>query len=140
VKWVVSDYHYRELWYKVEGDIADEGLVVGFLTNFHTPIPFIKNADIQTITSILKQSGRNLVSLLLRGKIDVGENLISTEEETWTRIHPDHWIEKFGLTGIAASFCSKLKWSYWRYPWGTDNIQKYSSYPSVKPDEQPQKI
>jgi hypothetical protein len=135
-KWVVSDYHYRELWYKVECDLIDKGLAVSFLTNFHTPIPFVKPDDVEKIAIMLEQSNRNLVKTLLSGKTEF-KNALLEEDDPWTKIHPPDWIEKFGLKGVAASFCSKLKWSYWKYPWGIDNIEKYTSEPSFEIEEQP---
>jgi len=135
-KWIVSDYHYRELWYKVEGDLKDNGLIIGFLTNFHTPIPFVTSDEILGFTTILDQRIRDLLKILVSGKIDLNK----TDGNPWPVFHPPEWIEKFGLTGIAASFCSNLKWVYWRYPWGIDNIKKYSTYPSTMHEEQPNQI
>jgi hypothetical protein len=132
-KWIVSDYHYRELWYKVEKDIKNSGLILGFLTNFHTPIPFVTTDEVEKFTTVLNENIRNLFKILLTGKIVISQ----PEKNPWIAIHPPEWIEKFGLTGVAASFCSNLKWSYWRYPWGIDNIEKYSSYPSTIYEEQP---
>jgi hypothetical protein len=130
-KWIVSDYHYRELWYKVEGDLRNKGLHVGFLTNFHTPIPFVSEEEIDTFTDIIEQSKKALLRLLISGKIDIG---VTKKTE---RNHPPHWIEKNGLKGLAANFCSDLNWCYWRYPWGIDNYSKYLSYPSTVSEEQP---
>jgi hypothetical protein len=40
MKWVVSDYHYREIWYKAKNPDLDY-LCVEILPNFHTPIPLL---------------------------------------------------------------------------------------------------
>jgi hypothetical protein len=132
-KWIVSDYHYRELWYKVEGDLRNKGLHVGFLTNFHTPIPFVTSEEINTFTSVLEQSKKALLNIFISGKIEIGE----MKKISYSQKHPPGWIEKYGLTGLAANFCSNLNWCYWRYPWGIDNYTKYLTYPSTVIDEQP---
>jgi len=38
LKWIVSDYHYRELWYKYNESELEQ-LHVEIKTNFHTPVP-----------------------------------------------------------------------------------------------------
>ena len=130
-KWIVSDYHYRELWYKVEGDLRNKGLHVGFLTNFHTPMPFVTKDEIDTFTDILKQSKIALLRILLGGKIRINET------KKTNRNHPPDWINQYGLKGLAANFCSDLNWCYWRYPRGIDNYNKYLNYPSTLTEEQP---
>lgn len=132
-KWIVSDYHYRELWYKVEGDLRNKGLHVGFLTNFHTPIPFVMQDEIERFTYVLEQSKKYLLNLFLKGKIGIGE----AKKTKYSGSHPPNWVEKYGLKGLAANFCSDLNWCYWRYPWGIDNYKKYLTYPSTVSDEQP---
>ena len=62
------------------------------------------------------------------------------EEKTefdWNDVHNSDWIEPFGLVGPSADFCSKLKWTYWRYPWGIDNLDRYSTSPASLKNEQP---
>ncbi len=131
-KWIVSDYHYRELWYKVQGDLRERGLHVGFLANFHTPIPFVKDSEIAAFTSVLERSKTTLLNLLLTGKASVKWVVDDGNRGQ----HPSEWIEGFGLKGLAAKFCSDLGWSYWRYPWGIDN-ETYARDPATAPDEQP---
>jgi hypothetical protein len=135
-KWIVSDYHYRELWYKVEGDLADR-LTAAFLMNFHTPIPFVKKDEINTISKVFQNKNKEILRLLVNGKTELGETSISGDENPWMNLHSADWIKEYGLTGVAASFCSRLSWSYWRYPWGIDNREKYGDHPAAKPEEQP---
>ncbi len=132
-KWIVSDYHYRELWYKVEGDLKSKGLHVGFLANFHTPIPLVTEDEINRFTNVLGQNKKNLMKMLISGKYLFGE----ATSKKYHEIHPSNWVQKYGLKGVAANFCSELNWCYWRYPWGTDNTSKYLNYPSTLPEEQP---
>jgi hypothetical protein len=131
--WIVSDYHYRELWYKVEGDLMEKGLHVGILANFHTPIPFVSGKEIEVFTRIISQSKKDLLRILFSGKIDLGEVKTSNSHLR----HPPWWIETYGLKGLSAGFCSNLNWFYWRYPWGIDNFSKYVTYPSTLVKEQP---
>jgi hypothetical protein len=62
-KRVVCDYHYRELWYKVEEDTA-ESLHVSFLINFHTPIPLLNNRDLRRFQEILSKPKKTYYFLL----------------------------------------------------------------------------
>ncbi len=40
-EWIISDYHWRELWYRVP-ELDEEIMIkVTFATNFHTPIPSV---------------------------------------------------------------------------------------------------
>jgi hypothetical protein len=61
----------------------------------------------------------------------------SEKDNYWSRIHPPEWIKEFGLIGPTASFCGNLKWSYWRYPWGVDDFERYRKQPASNPVEQP---
>jgi hypothetical protein len=74
-----------------------------------------------------------LLSIFISGKIEIGE----MRKTSYSQKHPPSWIEKYGLKGLAANFCSNLNWCYWRYPWGIDNHTKYLTYPSTVIDEQP---
>jgi hypothetical protein len=132
-KWIVSDYHYRELWYKVEGNLRGKGLHVGFLANFHTPIPYVTEEELRRFTDVLSESKRSLLRLLASGRL----HMVSSIEKNYCVSHPADWVEGFGLKGLAANFCSDLKWCYWRYPWGIDDVVRYREYPSALPKEQP---
>jgi hypothetical protein len=139
VKWVVSDYHYRELWYRVEEDLRNR-LTAGFLINFHTPIPLVKSEDVQAITHSVSKSAKGLMRMVLTGSSGVKDVPYEGTDMNWHEVHDPNWIKDFGLKGLAADFCSNLKWSYWRYPWGIDNINWYASHSAALSDEQPQHI
>jgi hypothetical protein len=136
IKWVVSDYHYRELWYKVEEDLRNR-LTAGFLLNFHTPIPLVKSEDVQAINHSVSQSAKSLIGMVFTGSSGVKDVPYERVDMHWQEVHDSNWIEDFGLKGLAADFCSNLKWSYWRYPWGIDDIERYASHPAALRDEQP---
>ncbi|MBD3205730.1 hypothetical protein GF319_05205 [Candidatus Bathyarchaeota archaeon] len=134
-RWVVSDYHYRELWYRVDEDLGDR-LVAGLLLNFHTPIPLVKKDDINAVEYKARQPAMRLLQMMLLGHS--GDDIPYSEgENPWSDLHPPEWISNYGLKGPTASFCGNLKWSHWRYPWGVDDIERYSKHPATLPEEQP---
>jgi len=135
LRWVVSDYHYRELWYRVDDD--NDRLTAGFLINFHTPIPLVKTEDVSAVNHRLNQPTGKLLRMMLTGSS--GEPTPYAEKDNyWSMIHPPEWIKDFGLSGPTASFCGNLKWSYWRYPWGVDDLERYRKQPASNPVEQPE--
>jgi hypothetical protein len=137
--WVVSDYHYRELWYRVKGALSK--LYVNFLANFHTPLPVVDQAECESISHVFGETNRRLVKMAATGKaLEIAENLRSRLEkfsESWTDLHPEKWIKEFGLSGLAAGFCSRLPWTYWRYPYGLERAEEYREKPAAQPDDQP---
>ena len=135
-KWVVSDYHYRELWYKVEEDILNNHRA-GFLINFHTPIPLVKSEDVDAVNQSVNLSSINLFEVFITGKSKLNGVVSTSSDIDWSRVHSSEWIRPFGLVGVSADFCSNLKWSYWRYPWGIDDVERYASNSAYLREEQP---
>jgi hypothetical protein len=139
VKWVVSDYHYRELWYKVEGDFPV--LYVKFFTNFHTPVPVVNSSEIESIFHVFSQTTRDLTKTAVTGKSsEIIEQLharLESLSKLWTDLHPPDWIRSYGLPNVAASFCSKLPWTYWRYPNGLEEAERYLVKPATRVEDQP---
>lgn len=139
IKWVVSDYHYRELWYKIKGDLSR--LYVSFFINFHTPVPVVDGSEVKVISDIFNRTNRDLTRMVLTGKTSgLVESLrdgLKSHQEFWTKLHPGKWINSYGLPGVAASFCSMLPWTYWRYSNGLEEVEKYLGNPSSLPEDQP---
>jgi hypothetical protein len=139
VKWVVSDYHYRELWYKVEGDLPL--LYVKFFFNFHTPVPVVDIAEDELISSVFAQHNRNLIKIAATGKApEIAERLdtyLEVISKIWENLHPMDWVRDYGLPSVAAGFCSKLPWTFWRYPQGLEKAEIYLTQPAVQPEDQP---
>jgi len=138
LKWVVSDYHYRELWYKVKGTLSE--VYVNFFINFHTPIPVVDSAQTGSISSIFSQKTGTLIRAAVTGKVaKIVEHLLPLETlpKRWTDLHPADWIRSYGLASVAADFCSKLAWTYWRYPHGLEEAERYLEKPAARPEEQP---
>jgi hypothetical protein len=138
-KWVVSDYHYRELWYRVEGDLLN--LYVNFFLNFHTPIPVVDSAEADSISRLSNQKNADLIKTAITGKApEIVEHLRDRFEplpKRWTSLHPADWISGYGLQNVAAEFCSQLPWTCWRYPRGLEEPERYREAPAARPEDQP---
>ena len=111
VEWAVTDYHYRELWYKFESKM--ENILVWIFPNFHTPrFLNIKTKGLGELKDIYRQ-GTQLNKIW---KIHV---------EKKSKAHPKNWVKpligKGVVSGIIAEELGKLWWDYWRYPLGADN-------------------
>jgi len=135
-KWVVSDYHYRELWYSIEKEIP--ALYVKFFINFHTPVPITDPAETEAISNMLNQKNLSLIKTSFTGKtLKPLETLRLKKTEFWTQLHPPNWIIPYGLPNIAAKFLSQLPWTYWRYPHGLERAENYMRQPATTSEEQP---
>ncbi len=137
-EWVVTDYHFRELWYKVNGDL--QMLYVRFFLNFHTPIPVVDSTEADAITNTFDLKRREILNILFSGgHSDILNNPpLTLAKQNWNKLHPAEWIQQFGLPKIAANFCSSLNWTYWRYPFGTEDAKEYSSKPAASPRDEPE--
>jgi len=120
LKWIVSDYHYRELWYKVEGNLPV--LYASFLMNFHTPIPIINSKIASSISNSFNKPVKNLLATSLYGEqneiLKDLKDFFEIYSKIWMKLHPKDWIINFGLTERTAEFASGLPWTYWRYVFG----------------------
>jgi hypothetical protein len=137
-EWVVTDYHYRELWYKVKGDL--QMLYVRFFMNFHTPIPVIESTEADSITDTFKLNTKEIFKTLFSGKHSelFNSSTLTLIKQNWNSLHPAEWIQQFGLPSVGANFCSSLKWTYWRYPFGVEEPKEYVRKPAATPEEEPE--
>jgi len=139
-KWVVSDYHYRELWYKVEGELPV--IYTSFFLNFHTPIPVINSEIAASISRSFNRPTKDLIKTSITGKADeIVEELrdfIEIFGKSWKKLHPKEWIVKFGLSDQTAGFASGLPWTHWRYSHGTEQKERYQRENIGRPEDQPQ--
>jgi hypothetical protein len=69
LKWVVSDYHYREVWYKIENPYVKKlpDVFVYIWPNFHTPVPIVDYGEATIYSDALKASKKELVKTILKG-------------------------------------------------------------------------
>jgi hypothetical protein len=138
-KWVVSDYHYRELWYKVRAELPP--LYVRFFINFHTPVPVVDQVQAETVSRLLNQKTGTLLRIAATGKPSgISENLQKSLEslsDSLADLHPPDWTCSYGLPGVGVGFCSSLPWTYWRYPHGLDNAERYLKEAAASPENEP---
>ena len=145
VKWIVSDYHYRELWYKVEQELNN--IYIKFFINWHTPIPIIDQSDIISISKILeKNSITHATKSLVTGKIPEIDKYVDdntrpskTLKIEWNKYHNAKWISEYQIDELPkfipilpSEFCSKLPWKFWRYPFGVKNPRKREWYKNLQ--------
>jgi hypothetical protein len=139
IKWIVTDYHYRELWYKVKGELSK--LYIKFLINFHTPIPVFDSSEAESISYVFNLRMKELIKIVASGRsseiIETIRAGVESSSEVWTKLHPLHWIQNYGLTGQAARFCSNLPWTYWRYPKGLEKPKIYLEEAAALLKDQP---
>jgi len=163
VKWIVSDYHYRELWYKVKGQLPN--LYVRFLPSFHTPIPVVDSGKADLISKVFNQKKdgedkkiplRTLIKLAITGKTrtkrvaEVERDL--TLPTVWTEYHKPEWIRKYledirdpVSRDLCAKFFGRIPWTYWRYVHGVEKpidsrkAEWYRDNPATYWNEQPGK-
>ena len=137
LKWVVSDYHYRELWYEVKNEVL--ALYVGFFLNFHTPIPILDDKEVDAIIQALNKDNRELIRSFITGKsVEIVENIKNLlTKEFWQELHPSLWVSNYGLQNIAAGFCSKLPWRFWRYAYGLEEPERYLDRPAAVSNDEP---
>jgi len=138
-RWVVSDYHYRELWYKVQGDLPF--FYVRFFINFHTPVPVIDPAQFRSISETLSQKTGKLLELATTGKasgiIEGLRGSLQDFSKVLAELHPPDWINKYGLPSVGVGFCSSLPWTYWRYPHGLEKADRYLKEPAASVEDEP---
>jgi len=137
LKWVVSDYHYRELWYEVKNEVS--ALYVGFFLNFHTPIPILDDKQVDAIKQALNKDNGKLIRSFITGKsVEIVENIKNLlTKEFWQELHPSMWVSNYGLQNIAAGFCSKLPWRFWRYAFGLEEPERYLDKPAAVSNDEP---
>jgi hypothetical protein len=114
VEWIVTDYHFRELWYKPESKL--EKILVQIKPNFHTLLPVTVN---ETREEKLKS-------------LYYANTALDKQKKLPVLFHPASWVvfqmnpnggsrSKFNFI---ASYLSNLWWWHWRYPLGTDSAKK----------------
>jgi len=137
LKWVVSDYHYRELWYEVKNKLTS--LYVSFFVNFHTPIPILESEEVTAFSTALNKQRKDLLKTVITGKSkEIADKIREIiEKVSWRDLHPPDWISTFGLQNVAADFSSKLPWKFWRYPKGLEKPEIYLNLPAATPEDEP---
>jgi len=117
LEWVVSDYHYRELWYEAESDL--DRILVWVYPNFHTLYPLNINIEGKGDLKDLYVQGHTL------------KNLWKNHVEKHNIFHPGRWIAyqieagyiPYSKLNIIPYTLSGLWWDHWRYPHGADSTR-----------------
>jgi hypothetical protein len=127
LKWVVSDYHYRELWYKIDDPHSKPlpDLFVKIWPNFHTPIPIVNYDEASSYYSALSSPKRDLLRMIWRGfqmKLSreyrkQKKTAINSEKNRAKVI--DKTTEELG-PGVIATVIDKLNCTHIRYIKGVE--------------------
>lgn len=104
LEWIVSDYHWRELWYDADSDAKQIFIIIH--PNFHIPEPVLRAGDM----------GKNGL------KVTFGNSWWKHKSEKKELHKTDGYKDFFNeinQSGIY-TFLNTLPWRYMRYPRGTD--------------------
>ncbi|WXG41671.1 MAG: hypothetical protein WED07_13065 [Candidatus Freyarchaeum deiterrae] len=142
-EWIVSDYHWRELFYRVPDDGKDHKIIVDFNTNFHTPdfillhpkdLEGYKVEDpIQAAFSMSRDSLNKLrkrTGELFKHLEDRISKTITSAETEYAVKTKSEYVENYlvdlapGVRRVAANVCAKMPWSFWRYPLGVPTVDE----------------
>jgi hypothetical protein len=133
-EWILSDYHYRELWYEVVGPVSR--VYVDFDPNFHTPLPINSNDELENIQKVLFYRLSVLdhivaqAKYMLKGKwynLWVGISFESQIRAMFRQMHSQELLQQITGSKIIASNLASLYWKNWRYPQGADRKDIYSA-------------
>ncbi|MEX2751317.1 MAG: hypothetical protein Q6366_005470 [Candidatus Freyarchaeota archaeon] len=141
LEWIVSDYHWRELFYRVPDDGKDHRIIVDFNTNFHTPNFTLLHpeelADFEvedplkaafTLSKDWVKKGRQRTRELFKSIGQKVSTSILRKEEGYAVKTRSKYVEDYfidippGVRRATANVCAKLPWSFWRYPLGFPTI------------------
>ncbi len=141
LEWIVSDYHWRELFYRVPADGREHKVLVDFNANFHTPdmdpvhpedlakyqVPEASKVIFVFIADTLRKLGKRIRELLS----SVRARLFEKEEEKRVRDALKKRVEYVnqylidiapGARKICARVAANMGWSFWRYPFGVPTV------------------
>jgi hypothetical protein len=133
-EWILTDYHYRELWYEVVGPVSR--VYVDFDPNFHTPLPINSNDELENIQKVLFYRLSVLdhivaqVKYMLKGKwynLWVGISFESQVRAMFRQMHSQELLQQITGSKIIGSNLASLYWKNWRYPQGADRKDFYSA-------------
>jgi len=141
LEWVVSDYHWRELFYRVPPDGKEHRIIVDFNPNFHTPEitpihpeDLLKYQSPKSLGEILMDSVRKITRRIKEAFTITRFRLFPSEEKKIKKVFKSRvdFAEKFfidigsGLRRLCARFAADLPWSFWRYPLGVHSVEEDS--------------
>ena len=113
IEWIVSDYHWRELWYRADPTLT--GIRVWLASNFHTPRPLNISIDGKGTLADLYRKGNSLSKEWMKNV----DNYRLSHSKFVSTI-----FEKKNLGFIDKAVASELGGLWWeklRYKCGADN-------------------
>jgi hypothetical protein len=126
LKWIVSDYHYRELWYKIKDPVEEPlpDIYVKILPNFHTPIPITDYDEALEYKSFFDVSKMQLLKNIFSGIFGKARKETNSQEEITHSNKKNHYqklIREQGQ-GLIADCLAKIPYEEMRYVYGVDSI------------------
>ncbi|MCW3997951.1 MAG: hypothetical protein NWF10_05205 [Candidatus Bathyarchaeota archaeon] len=138
LKWIVSDYHFKELWYKVKEELPD--IYVKILSNWHTPIPVVDSNETKEYQRFFDTSTLKLLNYFFRGFFGkvryflseilrkIKEKIKKTPKPMIQEVSPinpkktsyENWIRDFGQ-GDFAEVLKRFPYEEIRYIRGVDS-------------------
>lgn len=120
LEWIVTDYHYRELWIRPDKGLKE--IIVSWDGNFHTPIVYPHKLVLNFWRKIRYMSNLEKILSFCNQFNSLASSVRKAYEEAREieALYP--FFEDVGTAGARA--CNTIPWKYWRYPFG--------AYPKTK--------
>ncbi|MGQ9722734.1 MAG: hypothetical protein ACUVXA_15595 [Candidatus Jordarchaeum sp.] len=141
LEWIVSDYHWRELFYRVPDDGKDHRIIVDFNANFHTPdFALLHPEELEdfevedplraafSLSMDWIRKGRQRTRELFKNVSESVSSSITGRDVKYAIKTRSQYVDNYlvdiapGIRRAAANVCAKLPWSFWRYPLGVPTI------------------
>jgi hypothetical protein len=133
-EWAISDYHWRELWYKIPELKQDIAIQATFTKNFHTPVLTIVNRDRLKGIEFEKESWTNTWKAILY-YLRIGRHIGKETKEQQKQLSAG--LKKRGgalakffidipapINVAAADTMAGFPWNLFRFPKGVASTQK----------------
>lgn len=119
IEWLVSDYHYRELWYKPPS--KEYTIFIDWDDNFHTIVPFTDREQVKCYKE-LSQIGLTGWKRHFQLQSKLTELQTKTYQQ-YNKLHPSKNLTQFfrNKEKRAASILASLPWQHCRYEYGAHN-------------------
>jgi hypothetical protein len=133
-EWTVSDYHWREIWYKIPEQKGDVAIQVNFTKNFHTPVMSVVNRKRLETVQFGKESWVNAwkaVFYYMRVSRHIGKETKRQQQELSAGLKKRGGaLTKFfidlpaPINAAAANTMAGFPWNLFRFPKGVASVQK----------------
>ena len=139
LEWIVSDYHYRELWTRWKGDSQD--ILIDWDPNFHSIVIYPHKVVVDLWHRYISLVDWKLVLSDFPKILSIGNHLKDIRATIRSAYRDARDLEEISnyfedIGKIGAETCSSLTWSYWRYQYGaypkTKSVQRWIRYADRK--------